>query len=300
MILDNVITIALSVLTQKEFVTCYLYQSNSCKHLGTVCFLPIQRVVDAKSYIQKRFNLFFNVEVLKNNVPLSSKQQSIYTVAQVIQLKDDGLSLFKKNKIIPPEDKKKEPIVSTIEISDEDISNEFSSKLKIPTDDEIEAASELERDMMIFFMNFVTHNRTYLNQKERQNNVTTVYGIVDVAWCRLKSKLLMNMASKLNTETSETLKWVGKINFYEYNLKILEKKMKAQNEASVLRKLEEEVYDEFKRLKTAQANLEKTFGSENSFKNKSEIDKSIDINLDDLDLDYIAKDLKSDFVIYDE
>ena len=300
-VMDNTITIVvLSNSIQKKFITCHLCQGNSCKNLGTIFYLPIQKICEVKRYVQRRFNLSI-IEVLKKDIPLSLKQESIYTVAQVMEFKDNGLALYFRKTVPLAINTKK--LVSIIEISDEEVSNEFSSKLNVPTNDEIEDANGLEKDRKIFFRNFITHNRTYLIQKERQTNLTTVYGIVAVAWYRLKSKLLMNMVSNLKCETSELLKWVDKINFYEFNLNSLERKMKLQK-GDNLRKIEDEVFDELKRLKTAQINLEKSLENQNQSKirnkeKRAEMDRNINIDLEKSDLEIIINDIKSDFLIYD-
>ena len=40
------------------------------------------------------------------------------------------------------------------------------------------------------YTNFIRHNREFLLIKERSSNYTTVLGIIDVAWCFTKTKLL--------------------------------------------------------------------------------------------------------------
>ena len=66
----------------------------------------------------------------------------------------------------------------------------------------------------------------YLLEKEKITNQTTVLGIVDVAWCKRKSKLLLNIASNQRDPSSKILKWIDRINILEFNLSKLYIKMK--------------------------------------------------------------------------
>lgn len=261
---------------------------------------PIMKLRDLKIYLEKKHHFDSKINFLKNGVIFTLKQESIYHISQIVASENVLTLHIECNNAISEE------IVSEIiEISDEKCKpDKLNSKIKKYTDSQIGNAEGLERDKMVFFNNLIHHNMIYLLEKEKITNQTTVLGIVDVAWCKRKSKLLLNIASNQRNPSSKILKWIDRINILEFNLsklycKIQKKKKISSGDCS---RIEEEIITELSNLKTAQTNLEKTMDANEADKKPMEKKKEENmhnITLEQSHIESMIKDIKLDFTVHE-